>query len=111
MPKKLLLADDSLTIHRVVELTFADEDFEVISVANGTLAIEKIEAVMPDVIIADVNMPEKDGYEVCAYVKNNPKFSSIPVLLLKGTFEPFNQERADEVRADGIIQKPFQSQT
>jgi CheY-like chemotaxis protein len=110
MPKKLLLADDSLTIHRVVELTFADEDFEVISVSNGTLAIDKINSIKPDVIIADVNMPEKDGYEVCAYVKNNPQLATVPVLLLRGTFEPFNQDRADEVRADGIIQKPFQSQ-
>jgi CheY-like chemotaxis protein len=111
MPKRLLLADDSLTIHRVVELTFADEDFEVISVSNGNQAIEKINATKPDIIIADVNMPEKDGYEVCAFVKNTPQFSAVPVLLLKGTFEPFNQERADSVRADGIIQKPFQSQT
>lgn len=111
MPKRLLLADDSLTIHRVVELTFADEDFEVISVSNGNQAIEKINSAIPDIVIADVNMPEKDGYEVCAFVKNTPQFSSIPVLLLKGTFEPFNQERADSVRADGIIQKPFQSQT
>ena len=111
MPKRLLLADDSLTIHRVVELTFADEDFEVISVSNGNQAIEKINAARPDIIIADVNMPEKDGYEVCSFVKNTPQFSAVPVLLLKGTFEPFNQERADSVRADGIIQKPFQSQT
>jgi CheY-like chemotaxis protein len=111
MPKRLLLADDSLTIHRVVELTFADEDFEVISVSNGNQAIEKINAAKPDIIIADVNMPEKDGYEVCAFVKNTPQFSAVPVLLLKGTFEPFNQERANSVRADGIIQKPFQSQT
>jgi CheY-like chemotaxis protein len=111
MPKRLLLADDSLTIHRVVELTFADEDFEVISVSNGNQAIEKINSATPDIVIADVNMPEKDGYEVCAFIKNTPQFASIPVLLLKGTFEPFNQEKADSVRADGIIQKPFQSQT
>lgn len=111
MPKRLLLADDSLTIHRVVELTFADEDFEVISVSNGSQAVEKINSMTPDIIIADVNMPERDGYEVCAFVKNTPQFASIPVLLLKGTFEPFNQEKADAVRADGIIQKPFQSQT
>jgi CheY-like chemotaxis protein len=111
MPKRLLLADDSLTIHRVVELTFADEDFEVISVSNGNQAIEKINAAKPDIIIADVNMPERDGYEVCEFVKSTPQFSTVPVLLLKGTFEPFNQDRANSVRADGIIQKPFQSQT
>ena len=109
MAKKLLLADDSQTIHRVMELTFADEDFEIISVYNGTQAIEKIKEVKPDLVIADVNMPEKDGYQVCQYIKNEPEFSNIPVILLKGTFEPFDEAKANPCHYDGIIAKPFQT--
>ena len=109
MAKKLLLADDSQTIHRVMELTFADEDFEIISVYNGAQAIEKIKEVKADLVIADVNMPEKDGYQVCQYIKNDPEFSNIPVILLKGTFEPFDEAKANACHYDGIIAKPFQT--
>jgi CheY-like chemotaxis protein len=111
MAKRLLLADDSLTIHRVVELTFADEDFEVISARSGTEAIEKINQVRPDIVIADVNMPEQDGYQVCKYVKSNSELANIPVILLKGIFEPYDEERAKEAGYDAVISKPFQSKS
>ena len=111
MPKRLLLADDSLTIHRVVELTFADEDFEIISARSGTEAIEKINQERPDIVIADVNMPEQDGYQVCKYIKSNPELAHIPVILLKGIFEPYDEEKAREAGYDAVISKPFQSKS
>ncbi|MBN2370726.1 MAG: response regulator [Vicinamibacteria bacterium] len=111
MGKKILLADDSITIQKVIELTFSDEDFEVVTVGNGRLAIERIQEVRPDVILCDIIMPEKDGYEVCDFVKNNPSLSHTPVLLLAGAFEPFDQERAARVKSDGFLAKPFEPQT
>ena len=108
MPYKLLLADDSVTIQRVIELTFADEDVQVIAVGDGRQAIERIEADRPDIVLADVGMPELDGYEVAAFVKNTPHLSHIPVLLLTGAFEPVDEKRASEVGCDGVLAKPFE---
>jgi CheY-like chemotaxis protein len=108
MPHKLLLADDSVTIQRVIELTFADEDVQVIAVGDGQKAIERIEADRPDIVLADVGMPERDGYEVAAFVKNTPHLAHIPVLLLTGAFEPVDEQRASAVGCDGVLAKPFE---
>ena len=89
MGKKILLADDSITIQKVIELTFSDEDFDVVTVGNGRLAIEKVQDVRPDVVLCDIIMPEKDGYEVCDFVKKNPALSHIPVLKEIGVAEVF----------------------
>jgi CheY-like chemotaxis protein len=109
--KKILLADDSITIQKVIELTFSDEDFEVVTVGNGRLAIERLPDARPDLVLCDIIMPEKDGYEVCDFIKKNPSLSHIPVLLLTGAFEPFDQERASRVGCDGFLAKPFEPQT
>ena len=111
MSKKILLADDSITIQKVIELTFSDEDFEVVTVSNGRLAIEKVQEVRPDLVLCDIIMPEKDGYEVCDFIKKNAATAQIPVLLLTGAFEPFDQERASRVGCDGFLAKPFEPQT
>jgi CheY-like chemotaxis protein len=110
MPKKILLADDSLTIQKVVELTFSDSDFELTCVSNGQRALEKVREERPDLILADVVMPEKNGYEVCEAIKGNPGTAKIPVVLLSGTFEPFDRQRAERIGADAIVSKPFDSQ-
>jgi CheY-like chemotaxis protein len=110
MPKKILLADDSLTIQKVVELTFSDSDFELVCVSNGQRALEKLREERPDLILADVVMPEKNGYEVCEAIKGNPATAKIPVVLLSGTFEPFDRDRAERIGADAIVSKPFDSQ-
>src|SRR5262249_46418352 len=106
MPKRILLADDSLTIQKVVELTFSDSDFELVCVSNGQRALEKIREERPDLILADVVMPEKNGYEVCEAIKGAPATAKIPVVLLSGTFEPFDRERAERIGADAIVSKP-----
>ena len=110
MPKKILLADDSLTIQKVVELTFSDSDYELVCVSNGERALEKVREDRPDLILADVVMPEKNGYEVCEAIKGDPATSRIPVVLLSGTFEPFDRARAERIGADAIVSKPFDSQ-
>jgi CheY-like chemotaxis protein len=111
MGKKILLADDSITIQKVIELTFSDEDFDVITVGNGRLALEKVPEVRPDIVLCDIIMPEKDGYEVCEQIKTNPAFSHVPVLLLTGAFEPFDQARAARAGYDGSLAKPFEPET
>ena len=111
MPKKILLADDSITIQKVVELTFSDGDYEVIAVNNGAKAIQKLSEMRPDIILSDIIMPEKNGYEVCEYVKSHPEFRNIPVVLLTGTFEPFDPDRADKAGCDAVVTKPFESQS
>src|SRR5213075_222822 len=111
MPKKILLADDSITIQKVVELTFSDGDYEVIAVNNGAKAIQKLSEMRPDIILSDIIMPEKNGYEVCEYVKSHPEFRTIPVVLLTGTFEPFDPDRADKAGCDAVVTKPFESQS
>lgn len=110
MPRTLLLADDSLTIQRVIELTFADEDIRVIAVSDGQQAIERIEAEKPDIVLADIGMPNRDGYEVAGHVKASPHLRHIPVLLLTGAFEPVDDARASAVGCDGVLAKPFEPQ-
>ncbi|HUP64462.1 MAG TPA: response regulator [Thermoanaerobaculia bacterium] len=111
MAKKILLADDSITIQKVVELTFSDGDYEVIAVNNGAKAIQKLQEVRPDLILSDIIMPEKNGYEVCEFVKSHPDFKTIPVVLLTGTFEPFDPDRAERAGCDAVVTKPFESQS
>ena len=107
--RRLLLADDSITIQKVVNLTFADEGLDVTTVGNGDLAIEKIEEIAPDIVLADIHMPGLNGYEVCEFVKRDERFRHIPVMLLVGSFEPFNEAEARRVGADDYLTKPFQS--
>jgi CheY-like chemotaxis protein len=110
MSKKLLLADDSITIQKVIGITFANEDYQLAIVDNGNDALEKAREFHPDLVLADVFMPGKNGYELCAAVKQDPTLKSVPVLLLSGTFEPFDEEKARDAGADGWIAKPFESQ-
>ena len=110
MPHKLLLADDSVTIQRVVELTFADENIDVVTVSDGASAIEAITRETPDIVLADASMPKKDGYEVASFVKGDPARAHVPVLLLTGAFEPVDESRADTIGCDGVLVKPFEPQ-
>jgi DNA-binding response OmpR family regulator len=107
--RKLLLADDSITIQKVVNLTFADEGIEVISVGDGDSAMRKFDEFIPDLVMADVNMPGLNGYEVCRIIKRTEETQNIPVILLVGSFEPFDETAAKDAGADDYLTKPFQS--
>ena len=84
MSRKLLLADDSVTIQRVIKLTFADEDVEVVTVGDGNQAVASIDQQPPDIVLADVAMPGRTGYEVAQHIRTSPRLAHIPVLLLTG---------------------------
>jgi CheY-like chemotaxis protein len=108
MDKTILLADDSVTIQKVVELTFLDEGYRVVGVSNGTDALAKLRDVAPGIVIADIHMPGADGYEVARRTK--AERPGTPVLLLVGTFEPFDRDRFAASGADAYLKKPFDSQ-
>lgn len=110
MPYKLLLADDSLTIQKVVELVLAPEDFEIRAFNDGEQAFQALESFAPDIVLADIEMPKLNGYQLCEKIKNNMATANIPVILLAGAFEPFDEEYAKSVFADDFIIKPFESQ-
>ncbi len=108
--KTLLLADDSVTIQRVIELTFAHEDVRVVSVSDGRRALQWMEGDLPDVVLVDVAVPEVDGYAVAAHIKQSLRLKDVPVLLLAGAFEPVDQERVRSIGCDGVLVKPFEPQ-
>src|SRR5262245_32380839 len=110
MPKTLLLADDSVTIQKVVGISFANEDVRLVMVDNGDAAIARARQERPDLSLADVVMPGKSGYEVCEAIKADPSLQHIPVSLLTGTFEAFDEARAARAGAAGHVAKPFESQ-
>ena len=107
--RKLLLADDSVTIQKVVNLTFADEGIDVVTVGDGDSAMEKITESLPDLVLADVNMPGLNGYQICDILRENEATRHIPVILLVGSFEPFDEAEAARVGANAYLTKPFQS--
>ncbi|MDQ6786248.1 MAG: response regulator [Acidobacteriota bacterium] len=107
--RRLLLADDSITIQKVVNLTFADEGIEVIAVGDGDAAMERFVQATPDLVMVDVNMPGFDGYKICEIIKQDEETKHIPVILLVGSFEPFDEDEARRVGADDYLTKPFQS--
>lgn len=110
MPKpKLLLADDSITIQKVVSLTFADKGMDVVAFSDGDAAIEHLDEENPDIILADVHMPGINGYQVCELIRSNESTKNTPVVLLVGSFEPFDREEADRVGANTHLTKPFTS--
>jgi len=107
MRRTILLADDSVTIRKIVELTFGETDIRVESVGSGREALERLRELRPDLVLADVVMPGPSGYDVCRAVKASDK--PVPVLLLAGTFEPFDAQLARECGSDGHVTKPFDS--
>jgi CheY-like chemotaxis protein len=108
MSRTLLLADDSVTIQRVIALIFADEDVEVVTVSDGDQAIHCLESSPPDIVLADIGMPGRNGYEVAQFVKQSPRLAHIPVVLLTGAFEPADQDRIAASGCDGVLGKPFE---
>jgi CheY-like chemotaxis protein len=106
---KILLADDSVTVQKIVTLTFSDEGVDVIPVSTGDDALKRLQSLRPALVMADVSIPGKNGYDICAFIKGHPELKHIPVILLVPAFEPFDEERAARVGADHHLTKPFQS--
>lgn len=104
---KILVADDNSNIQKMVGLALKDQGIDVVAVGNGEAAVRKISDVHPDLVLADVFMPVRNGYEVCQYVKGDSSLAHIPVILLVGAFDPLDEQEAQRVGADGVLKKPF----
>jgi CheY-like chemotaxis protein len=104
---RILVADDNTNIQKMVVLAFQERGIEVIAVGNGEAAVRRIPDANPDLVLADVFMPVRNGYEVCEFVKKDARFSHIPVILLVGAFDPLDEKEARRVGADGVLKKPF----
>lgn len=102
--------DDSATMREVIKIAFRRENLEVIACHDAASAIAQMEQTAPDVVISDVIMPEKDGYEVCQHIKQHQRFGHTPVILMSGVVNRSVAERAFAVKADELIRKPFQPQ-
>lgn len=104
---KILVADDNSNIQKMVGIALKDQGIDVVAVGNGEAAVRKISDVKPDLVLADVFMPVRNGYEVCKYVKGDSSLAHIPVILLVGAFDPLDEQEAQRVGADGVLKKPF----
>jgi len=104
---KILVADDNSNIQKMVVLALKDQGIEVVAVGNGEAAVRKIADIKPDLVLADIFMPVRNGYEVCKFVKDDSALSHIPVILLVGAFDPLDEQEAQRVGADGVLKKPF----
>ena len=110
MSARILVADDSVTIQKVVELTFSKEDFTLIQARSGEEALRKAKEMRPDLILLDLVMPDKNGYDVCIALRADPMLRAVPIILLAGTFESFDQQRGTQAGANDFVTKPFESQ-
>jgi len=104
---RILVADDNTNIQKMVSLAFEERGIDVVSVGNGEAAVRRIPDLSPDLVLADVFMPVRNGYEVCEFVKKDGRFSHVPVILLVGAFDPLDEKEARRVGADGVLKKPF----
>jgi CheY-like chemotaxis protein/predicted regulator of Ras-like GTPase activity (Roadblock/LC7/MglB family) len=104
---KVLVVDDSLSVRKVVERALLGRQMEVVCAATGTEALERIERDEPDVVVCDVLMPDKDGYEICQFVKGHPRLARTPVLLMSGIVNDEVRARAARVQSAAVLSKPF----
>src|SRR4029077_16687160 len=102
--------DDSATMREVIKIAFRRENINVVACHDAAAALVEIEAAKPDIVITDVIMPDKDGYDVCQHIKSHPALAKTPVILMSGVVNRAVAERAFAVKADELLRKPFQPQ-
>lgn len=111
MPKQILLVEDSVTMQKVVQITFAREDYQIIATTNVEDALAKCQQQRPDIVLADASLPGKTGYELAASLRADGNLKDVPVLLMTGHFNPFDEPRAQKSGIDAHIVKPFDTQS
>jgi CheY-like chemotaxis protein len=107
---QLLLADSSVTIQRVIRLTFADEDVNVTTVGDGSDAVAAIDQSPPDIVLADIDLPNRSGYDIARHLRDTARLAHIPVVLLAGAFDVVDDTLAAAVGCDRVLSKPFDPQ-
>jgi CheY-like chemotaxis protein len=106
---RILLVDDSPHAQRMGERILTEEGYEVVTVSNADSALIRLEDVDPDVVLADTVMPGRTGYEICQYIKMNPRLRHVRVILTAGVLEEFDEEQVGRAGADGTLKKPFEA--
>jgi CheY-like chemotaxis protein len=106
---RILLVDDSPHAQRMGERILSEDGYEVVTVSNADSALIRLDDVDPDVVIADTVMPGRTGYEICQYIKMNPRLRHVRVILTAGVLENFDEEQSKRVEADGSLKKPFEA--
>lgn len=106
---RILIADDSPHAQRMGERILSEEGYEVVTVSDGDSALIRLEDVDPDLVLADVLMPKRSGYEICQYIKISPRHRRTRVLLTAGALEPIDEEQGKRAGADGFLKKPFEA--
>jgi CheY-like chemotaxis protein len=107
--RRVLLADDSPHAQRMGERILREVGYEVITVTDGETALMRLSDADPDVVLADASLPGRSGYDICQEIKQNPRYSHVRVVLTAGLLEAFDDRRAEAVRSDGVLKKPFES--
>jgi CheY-like chemotaxis protein len=97
-------------MREVVKIAFRRENFNVVTCSDMASAVAQFDHTVPDAVISDVIMPDKDGYQLCQYIKQHPQFGGTPVFLMSGVVNKDVAEKAHEVKADELIRKPFHPQ-
>lgn len=103
----ILVADDNTNIQKMIATALKAEGINVVAVGNGEAAVRKLPELRPDLVLADVFMPVRNGFEVCEFVKQDARFAGTPVILLVGAFDPLDEREVQRVAADGVLKKPF----
>src|SRR4051812_17866911 len=105
--KRVLLADDSVAARKSIQTVLEVAGIDVVAVGNGDLALSRLAEVAPEMVLIDAIMPGRSGYEVCAEIKADPAYATVPVLLITSEFEPFDEGLAASSKADGHLIKPL----
>ena len=111
MPKQILLVEDSVTMQKVVQIAFAREDYEIRSATSADEALSRLKEARPDIVVADAGLTGKSGYDLAAAVKAEPTTKDVPVLLLTGNFNPYDEARGQRSGVDAFLVKPFDTQS
>jgi CheY-like chemotaxis protein len=106
---RILLADHSPHAQRMGERILRDEGFEVATVTDGETALLRLKDLAPDLVLADISLPSRNGYEVCEYVKTSGKYPHTRVILTAGPVSAFDEARAQSAGSDGFVRKPFEA--
>ena len=106
---RILLADDSPHAQRMGELILREEGYEVVTITDGATVLLRLRDVDPDLVLVDVTMPTKSGYEICEYVKTSLRHLHTRVVLIAGAMDPVDEQEVRRVRADGVLKKPFEA--
>ena len=110
MNAKILVADESPTIHKIVAMAFEDEGFTVEGISRGEHVLDYMWEFQPDIVLTDIHLPGVDGYELCRQIKNSPSFGATRVILLTSDFEDLDKVELEISRADDFISKPFKTE-